>query len=112
LGEFVKDGANIALQYVKWLTPGESSEEETLQAGCGRVIRRGASKVAIYRDEAGEIHECSAVCPHLGGIVSWNSEEKSWDCPVHGSRFDRFGAVINGPAKSNLEPARTPSNDA
>jgi glycine/D-amino acid oxidase-like deaminating enzyme/nitrite reductase/ring-hydroxylating ferredoxin subunit len=112
LGEFVKDGANIALQYVKWLTPGESSEEETLQAGCGRVIRRGATKVAIYRDEAGEIHECSAVCPHLGGIVSWNSEEKSWDCPVHGSRFDRFGAVINGPAKSNLEPTRTPSNDA
>src|SRR5690606_40184643 len=49
-------------------------------------------------------HECSAVCPHLGAIVNWNDGEKTWDCPAHGSRYDRFGQVLNGPANSDLKP--------
>src|SRR5438874_2191872 len=63
---------------------------------------RGLSKIAAYRDDHGTLHECSAVCPHLGCIVRWNDTEKSWDCPCHGSRFDRFGTVINGPANRDL----------
>ena len=54
--------------------------------------------VAAYRDPAGTLHQRSAVCTHLGCIVSWNSEERSWDCPCHGSRFDPRGRVLNGPA--------------
>jgi Rieske Fe-S protein len=104
LGEFVKDGVSMALQYAKWFTPGETDTETAVPRGSGAVIRRGASKIAVYCDEDGHLHECSAVCPHLGGIVSWNAEEKSWDCPVHGSRFDCFGKVVNGPAKEDLEP--------
>lgn len=105
VSEFVKDGVNITLQYAKWLTPGEVPDETSISPGNGAILRRGASKVAVYRDDQGNLHECSAVCPHLGGIVSWNPAEKSWDCPVHGSRFDSFGKVINGPAKSDLQPA-------
>jgi Rieske Fe-S protein len=41
---------------------------------------------------------------HLGCIVRWNATERSWDCPCHGSRYDRFGVVMNGPANSNLPP--------
>jgi len=70
--------------------------------GEGAVIRRGLTKVAVYRDEQGALHERSAVCTHLGCIVAWNGDEKTWDCPCHGSRFDSFGKVINGPAISDL----------
>jgi Rieske Fe-S protein len=69
------------------------------------VLRRGASKVAVYRDDAGKLHALSAVCPHLGCLVQWNDAEKTWDCPCHGSRFDKRGKVVNGPANADLAPA-------
>ena len=68
------------------------------------VIRRGATKVAVYRDPQGVVHERSAICPHLYCVVDWNAGEKSWDCPCHGSRFDAMGKVLNGPAIVDLPP--------
>jgi Rieske Fe-S protein len=59
----------------------------------------------VYRDADGQLHELSAVCPHLGCIVHWNAVEKTWDCPCHGSRFAAQGRVINGPANRDLAPA-------
>ena len=53
------------------------------------------------------MHECSAVCPHLGCIVHWNAASRRWDCPCHGSRFDALGRVINGPANDDLAPAES-----
>ena len=45
------------------------------------------------------------VCTHLGGVVRWNEAERSWDCPLHGSRFDETGAVLEGPAVTALPHA-------
>lgn len=100
--EYVKENINTAAQYADWLTGGELDSAQTLAPGSGAVIRHGLTKHAIYRDPEGVIHERSAVCPHLGGIVVWNSSEKTWDCPCHGSRFDCHGHVIQGPASSDL----------
>jgi len=51
----------------------------------------------------GQLHLFDATCPHLGCVVQWNADEKSFDCPCHGSRFTKEGIVINGPAVENLE---------
>ena len=100
--EFLRENVNVAAQYRNYATPGEISELESLARNAGAVMRRGAKKIAVYKDEHGAVHTRSAICPHLYCIVNWNDHEKTWDCPCHGSRFDRHGRVINGPAISDL----------
>lgn len=100
--EYLGENVNMVAQYKDWITGGDAGSEDEIAAGEGAVLRRGLSKIAAYRDEAGVLHECSAVCPHLGCIVAWNSEEKSWDCPCHGSRFDCSGKVVTGPSRADL----------
>jgi Rieske Fe-S protein len=103
-GEFAKENLNVAAQYVKdYLAGGDVESVEEIREGEGAVIRSGLAKLAVYRDETGALHKRSAVCRHLGCIVQWNSADKTWDCPCHGSRYDAFGRVINGPANSDLE---------
>jgi glycine/D-amino acid oxidase-like deaminating enzyme/nitrite reductase/ring-hydroxylating ferredoxin subunit len=101
-GEFAKEAVNMAAQYADHLTPGDVEQAGEIGKDSGAVIRRGVSKVAVYRDQTGALHERSAICPHLGCVVAWNPAEKTWDCPCHGSRFDKFGTVINGPANVDL----------
>jgi Rieske Fe-S protein len=101
---FAKESLNSFGQYVNWFTGGDVKSEEAIEPGTGAVIRNGLSKMAVYRDEQSRLYRFSAVCPHLGCIVDWNSMENTWDCPCHGSRFDRYGKVLNGPAIENLAP--------
>jgi glycine/D-amino acid oxidase-like deaminating enzyme/nitrite reductase/ring-hydroxylating ferredoxin subunit len=103
--DLIKENLNVAAQYADWVKPGEASSADDIPPGEGAVLRRGMHRVAAYRDDDGNLHERSAVCTHLACIVRWNSTEKSWDCPCHGSRFDAFGSVINGPALKALGPA-------
>jgi glycine/D-amino acid oxidase-like deaminating enzyme/nitrite reductase/ring-hydroxylating ferredoxin subunit len=108
--EYAKENLNVAEQYASWITPGDVGSVDDIPAGSGAVIRRGFQKVAVYRDADGAITERSAVCTHLYCIVDWNDAEKTWDCPCHGSRFDRYGKVVNGPAIADLEPVETDTN--
>lgn len=101
--EYVKESVNAVAQYTDWLTGGDVGSPDQIGKDSGAVLRQGLGKVAVYRDEEGRLHSRSAVCPHLGCIVAWNPAERTWDCPCHGSRFDRFGKVANGPANSDLE---------
>jgi glycine/D-amino acid oxidase-like deaminating enzyme len=71
--------------------------------GEGRVVQLGGKPLAVYRHPLGNLVALDAVCTHLGGLVSWNSAEQTWDCPCHGSRFGTDGCVLNGPAVDGLE---------
>jgi Rieske Fe-S protein len=103
--EFLKENLNVAARYADHVRGGEIASTEELPPGTGAVLRRGTHRIAVRRDAQGVLHELSAVCPHLGCIVSWNAGESTWDCPCHGSRFDADGAVLNGPANRGLDPA-------
>jgi glycine/D-amino acid oxidase-like deaminating enzyme/nitrite reductase/ring-hydroxylating ferredoxin subunit len=98
---FPRENPKVGGEYARWLTPGEVGRVEEIKPGMGAVIHRGTSKIAVSRDDTGKLHQCSAVCTHLGCIVSWNSTEHTWDCPCHGSRFAPDGELLHGPA---LEP--------
>jgi glycine/D-amino acid oxidase-like deaminating enzyme/nitrite reductase/ring-hydroxylating ferredoxin subunit len=108
-GQFARETGNMAAQYVDWLTAGDVEKDRLVPRGTGAIVRHGLKKIAVYRDHDGTFHECSAICPHLGGIVSWNATEKTWDCPAHGSRFDCHGQVLNGPANKGLQPVDAPA---
>lgn len=59
-------------------------------------------QVAVYKDDAGEVTRMSGLCPHLGCLLQWNPEDKEWNCPCHGSCFDKQGANICGPATIDM----------
>ena len=84
------------------LAPGELGSFEELSRGHGAIVRDGLGKVAAYRDENGRLIKRSAACTHLGCHLHWNSFERCWDCPCHGSHFAIDGTVLNGPAVSPL----------
>lgn len=102
---FISENANAAAQYADYLTPGEVKSTDEIAPDTGAILRRGLKKVAVYKDKDGTLHECSAACTHLKGVVCWNDTEKSWDCPLHGSRFGPKGEVLHGPAVDGLPPA-------
>lgn len=69
----------------------------------GAVLVLDGKKVAVYKSTDGKINKLSPVCKHLGCIVDFNNEEKTWDCPCHGSRYKADGTVFKGPATKNLD---------
>ena len=104
-GEYLRDNLNTLAQYGDWLRGGDVKDESEIAPGEGAILRRGLKHLAVYKDDAGNCTRLSATCPHLGGIVRWNAQEKTWDCPCHSSRFDRHGHIMHGPANSDLKPA-------
>ena len=85
-----------------WLRPLLRSGPRVPPEGEGQVrMDRVGSPTAVAR-VGGGARPLSAVCTHLGGVVSWNDAERSWDCPLHGSRFDGDGEVLEGPAVCGL----------
>ena len=109
LKEYVKGQGPVVANLGEYLAPGEVSEAREIPVGEGAIVRRGLAKHAVYHGEDGKFVERSAVCTHVGCIVHWNSFEKCWDCPCHGSQFLPDGTVINGPAVRPLSQVDEPA---
>lgn len=102
--DFVVENVDVAKRFVadRVNTPEEDDLSDLLE-GEGRVVEFSNERVAVCRLEDGAVHAVSATCTHMGCIVNWNSAERSWDCPCHGSRFNPDGKVIQGPANKSLK---------
>lgn len=105
LPSLISHDLQINSQYKRFLQT-DIKDIEDLAPGDGGVLNAtGRKPLAVYKDDGGQVHKFSALCPHMKGVVCWNSTEKSWDCPVHGSRFSKDGVQLIGPSKMGLEPA-------
>lgn len=78
-----------------------------IEPGEAKAIKMEGERIGAYKDEEGKFHLVNTTCPHMGCELNWNSAERSWDCPCHGSRFTYEGEIIQGPA---VKPLRA-SND-
>jgi Rieske Fe-S protein len=103
LTNYARENMTAIKNFAEYVAPGEISSYEELKRGHGAIVRDGLRKVAAYRDQNGKLHKCSATCTHLGCHVHWNSLERCWDCPCHGSHFDIDGTALNAPAIAPLE---------
>ncbi|MBH1960738.1 MAG: FAD-dependent oxidoreductase [Flavobacteriia bacterium] len=103
--EFVKENVDVVFHLIKdRFAADKKAELDSLENGEGKVIVFEGKNVAAYRDEQGAVKLLSAACPHMGCTVNFNTSEKTWDCPCHGSRFDTDGNLLTAPATENLKP--------
>jgi len=99
---FVVENANVAKELIKGKL--ESIDDDIdIKPGEGKVVEINEQRAGAYRDEEGKLHIVNTTCTHMGCELNWNSAEKSWDCPCHGSRFSFEGDVIEGPAVRRLD---------
>merc|ERR1712187_130563 len=72
----------------------------------GRALAQGLkgdpTYLVVTSDNTLESYGINAVCTHLGCVVPWNSVDKQFQCPCHGSRYDATGKVVRGPAPLSL----------
>jgi Rieske Fe-S protein len=106
--EFVRENVDFPAHLVGDRLRRNHHPAADLPAGEGAVLTIGGERLAVYRNHAGALTALSPVCTHLGCLVNWNTAEKSWDCPCHGSRFDPTGCVLNGPALAALAGRELP----
>jgi glycine/D-amino acid oxidase-like deaminating enzyme/nitrite reductase/ring-hydroxylating ferredoxin subunit len=105
--DLLTENANVATRFVgDRLTKRGGRDASDLAPGEGDIARLDGEKVAAFRDEEGELHAVSAICTHMGCQLNWNSGDRSWDCPCHGSRFTPDGEILHGPAVRPLERKR------
>lgn len=102
LKAFLADSGQAVKGLSRQLFQPPRAELDALPKCHGGIVESGGQKVGVYKDEEGRIYLVSTRCPHLGCQLEWNPDEKSWDCPCHGSRFDYTGQLLDNPAQEHL----------
>jgi len=105
----VKNGLQITFDVSKHLVGDrfkvKTQDIEDLVPEEGGIFKEKdtGDKVAVYKDLTGTVHKFSPVCPHLGCYVQWNSADKIFECPCHGSCYSNTGNVFHGPSTKSLK---------
>lgn len=98
---FFIQNAEVAENYIKGNLASLPSDL-SLEKGECKIEEVNGKKIGVYKDEFNSIHSVNIKCPHLGCTLVWNSAEKIWDCPCHGSSFTYDGKIIETPATKPL----------
>lgn len=102
--KFVKEAADVVGNFIAGKFSREKIDELVeLAPGEAKIVRYEGNVLALYKDDNGQLHAVNSACTHIKCNVNWNSAEKSWDCPCHGSRFSFDGTMLTGPARKDLE---------
>lgn len=94
--------ADVAKHFVKGKVTIPTKEASDLQEDEGAVVHFKGERKGAYKCTKGVTHIVDTTCTHLGCELAWNSGDRTWDCPCHGSRFSFKGEVIEGPADKPL----------
>lgn len=101
---FLKDAADVVGHLISAPFEGDKIQEiNEIANDEARVIIFDDKKLAIYKDETGKIYSLNPACTHIKCMVAFNTTEKVWECPCHGSRFSIDGEMYTGPARKDLE---------
>jgi glycine/D-amino acid oxidase-like deaminating enzyme/nitrite reductase/ring-hydroxylating ferredoxin subunit len=101
---FVKEAVDVVGHFIKDpFTKEKIHSLAELAPGEAKIVKYEGDSIALYKDENGEVHAVSPACSHIKCQVGWNSAEKSWDCPCHGSRYNFDGELLTGPARKDLQ---------
>lgn len=106
---FVKEAADVVGKLIGRLIPPEKIQGlADIAMGEARIIKLDGQKLAVYKNEQGEIFALNPACTHIKCDIAWNNAEKTWDCPCHGSRFSYTGKMLTAPARKDLEVIGNP----
>lgn len=101
-GELLKNGGKAVEGLSRRILTLPKTTLEELPMGHGGIVEHEGEKIGVYKDASGNVYTVNPRCPHMGCQLEWNPDEKSWDCPCHGSRFDYRGHLLDNPAQENL----------
>jgi glycine/D-amino acid oxidase-like deaminating enzyme/nitrite reductase/ring-hydroxylating ferredoxin subunit len=101
---FLKEASDVVAKLVAGIFPKERLETlSDLARDEARIVEFEGTRMGIYKNPEGQIFAVDTACTHINCRVQWNTAEKTWDCPCHGSRFGADGEVFTAPARKDLK---------
>jgi cytochrome b6-f complex iron-sulfur subunit len=105
-GIVAKDALGNDIKATDWLKIHRAGDR-TLSQG----LKGDPTYIVVSSEGLIENYGINAVCTHLGCVVPYNTVDKQFQCPCHGSRYDSTGKVVRGPAPLSLALAHCDVQD-